>query len=1157
MKKLILIQILLLVSFFNSQTTTENFIQTRKYLDPVVATNGSAKQSQVVQYFDGLGRPKQIVDVKASPTTKDIVTHIEYDNFGRQTKNYLPIPQSATSNGAIYSSPLSASSSAYGGEKIFSEKILESSPLDRVLQEVQVGNDWTSHPVNYQYDTNSSGDYVRKYEVITTWDNINKIFLNSVQLLQYYQPNELYKSSVKDEDQNETITFKNKYGQKVLIRKVLNASENADTYYVYNDSDQLVFVIPPLASAPTVEAVTVENLYYQYRYDIKNRLVEKKLPGKGWEYMVYDKSDRLVLTQDVNLEQKNEWLLTKYDPYGRVAYTAVIAGGSRSSMQSQAGPNLIMEKRHSGGFTQDGMQVQYTNDYFHVLKKVLSVNYYDSYPQYSFNPSFPSTIEGEPVLTDTYSQNGKSTNGLSVMSLLKNIEDDNWTKNYYYYDTRGRAIGSHSINHLEGYTHSESKLDFTGIVQKTVTRHKRLSSDAERVITENFTYDHQNRLLVHKHQIDNNPEEILAQNSYNELSQLETKKVGGTSAGSPLQTINYQYNIRGWMKQINDPTNLGNDLFGYKIKYNQIEGLETPNTDFPNLKVKPRFNGNIAEVDWRTKTDPNDYLRRYGYVYDNLNRLSAGFYQKDNNPSAKEYFEKMDYDLNGNITSLKRSSALNGNTTAALINNMNYTYEGNKLISVNDVVPNFQGYLGGIIKYDNNGNMTESTDKKIKITYNLYNLPSVISNNTGKSSFSSNYIYRADGVKVRKEIISNIGGRVIDYLDGFQYQPDMVICINCPFPPSELQFVSTSEGYFDFRKNKYIYNYTDHLGNIRLSYMGGESGIEVIEESNYYPFGLQHIGYNSLDGNPTYQYKYNGKELQTETGMYDYGARFYMPDLGRWGVIDPLAEKSRRFSPYNYAANNPVRFIDPDGRSEEDWFRNSLGQMEFRDDIRSQQDLDDKGINGTYVGETWQDGDLYYAADGWIYADSAEGEGKAIANGRVTDVGEIVLYSKKAIAERNLEDSRRRLGEAENDFWGRYAVGFTLGGSLANFTGSVTMAYNLGSGTVNFFGTYGTQNIPSIGIGTQINFMNAYGKTSDGKNFKDVFGGMVGNSKAYSGAYGIGVEHSRSSNEYGDFSPSGTATTSISLKLGYGGARADTNTYNLSKMYYGFTPQFD
>jgi len=86
---------------------------------------------------------------------------------------------------------------------------------------------------------------------------------------------------------------------------------------------------------------------------------------------------------------------------------------------------------------------------------------------------------------------------------------------------------------------------------------------------------------------------------------------------------------------------------------------------------------------------------------------------------------------------------------------------------------------------------------------------------------------------------------------------------------------------------------------------------------NYYPFGMNHLKTGtSYYGVGNYQnYKYNGKELQ-ETGMYDYGARMYMADIGRWGVVDPLAEKHPNLNPMMYVTNNPIMMIDPDGQ---DW----------------------------------------------------------------------------------------------------------------------------------------------------------------------------------------------------------------------------------------------
>jgi len=173
-----------------------------------------------------------------------------------------------------------------------------------------------------------------------------------------------------------------------------------------------------------------------------------------------------------------------------------------------------------------------------------------------------------------------------------------------------------------------------------------------------------------------------------------------------------------------------------------------------------------------------------------------------------------------------------------------------------------------------------------------------------------------------------------DYLTGFQY-------IN-----NKLEFFPHAEGYvknvidedtgFGATNNiyRYVYNYTDHLGNVRLTYTKHPitNVLTILEENNYYPFGLKHRNYNmgkkqyeklqSTGGiviTPTnetvYDYKYNGKECQDELGLnfYDYGARNYDPAIGRWMNIDPLAENSRRWNPYNYAYNNPMYFVDPDG----------------------------------------------------------------------------------------------------------------------------------------------------------------------------------------------------------------------------------------------------
>ncbi|MFC4380323.1 RHS repeat-associated core domain-containing protein [Chryseobacterium bernardetii] len=131
-------------------------------------------------------------------------------------------------------------------------------------------------------------------------------------------------------------------------------------------------------------------------------------------------------------------------------------------------------------------------------------------------------------------------------------------------------------------------------------------------------------------------------------------------------------------------------------------------------------------------------------------------------------------------------------------------------------------------------------------------------------------------------------------------------------------------------------------------------GLEATDTNNYYPFGLNHISgmFGSSNFGGYYSYKYNGKELQ-ETGMNDYEARMYTLDIGRWGVIDPLAEQYRRWSPYNYAVNNPIRFIDPDGRGV-----TSAGVKDNKDGTYTVVNAKDDGNNGIYLADDKGDYDI-------------------------------------------------------------------------------------------------------------------------------------------------------------------------------------------------------
>ena len=859
----------------NSFSTNENYVYSKTCLN-----EDCSKKSEAIQYSDGLGRAKQVINIKGTPLGRDIVTPIVYDEFGRTLKSYLPISQNQTQNGAIYTDPHANAPQSYGSDThYYSLSTVESSPIGKPLTSKKPGDDYAQYNTTYTYGANA-GD-VKLYTVQTTWEN--GATKDVISTTSNYAAGQLMKNSVTDEDGNTTSEFVNGKGQTVMVRK--SGSPNSDTYYVYNKYNQLVAVIPPLAGAQVFNDTTLAKLCYLYKYDAKGRQVEKKLPGKEWEYMVYDKLDRVVMTQDANMGGSKQWLFTKFDKLGRAVYTGIYIStndynsAGRQAEQTQLNTaTAFYESRSTGGFAATGQTAYYTNTVYPTsISKVLSINYYDTYPQGS--PARPASVYGKATIGDDLSQN-INTKNLPTASYTKNLEDDNWTKSYSWYDEKSRIVGTYSINHLGGYTKTELDLDFAGVPQTTKAYHKRIASDVEKTIIQTYEYDSQNRLKKQYHQIGGQPTaELLSENTYNELSQVSSKAVGGG-----LQTINYTYNIRGSLIKVNDPANLGTNLFGYELKYYTPASTGTG-----------KRSGNVEENRWKSAQD--GVLKKYTYQYDTLNRLTSGVYAEPGAAQPKDNFynEIIRYDLGGNITRLQRTSGGIG-TTAKEIDDLTYVCDGNQLQTVTDAKDNLSGYPsgGGVYHYDLNGNMDRQQDKGISnIVYNLLDLPSTVTHTNG----TIQYLYRADGSKLKK-VYQN---KTTDYVDGFQYEDGV------------LKFVPTSEGYFNFENNTYIYHYTDHLGNVRLSYFKNtNNSAEVLEENNFYPYGMKQE--NNVQTNSSYNYEQSGKEFQKETGWSDFGARMYMADIGRWGVIDALAETTRRINPYNYALDNPVSYVDPDGR---------------------------------------------------------------------------------------------------------------------------------------------------------------------------------------------------------------------------------------------------
>ncbi|QMU66530.1 MAG: hypothetical protein GKR88_21055 [Flavobacteriaceae bacterium] len=564
--------------------------------------------SPVVQKIDG---SEDALDVIAQTTTvlvdtgvvnQDMVTHYEYDVFGRQSKEYLPYP-SNSSDGVFDPIAKEGTQQYYQNSyaddfpdittpiniNAYSEKVLENSPLGRIYEQTAPGSAWKKgdnlisgkgysdgHTIKFEYHTNTATE-VKDYSVSLSFSN-NTYTPTLTANGNYYSQGTLTKTITKDENwtpakglNHTTEEFKDKSGQVLLKRTYISVDLNDDgdttdsgesavahdTYYIYDDYGNLTYVLPPKIEGTTSGISDIlsklDELGYQYTYDHRNRLVAKKIPGKGWEYIIYDALDRPVLTQDALQRAQKKWLFTKYDIHSRVAYTGVYTHSNtitRINMQhlfdteNQAGSTLaaarLYETRIANTATTDPLQIDYTNENFPKSNtEVFTVNYYDSYDfdrAGGLLPTAVGTVYGKTLTTNI--------KGLSGGSKTKVLRTSQWITTVNYYDEKARPIYVYTNNeYLQAIDIAETKLDFTGKVLETTTTHKK-TGKADVVVKDYFEYDHQDRLLSQNQKVNDQITERMVSNRYDELGQLKSKLVGN-AAKSGYKDITSGISISG------------------------------------------------------------------------------------------------------------------------------------------------------------------------------------------------------------------------------------------------------------------------------------------------------------------------------------------------------------------------------------------------------------------------------------------------------------------------------------------------------------------------------------------------------------------------------------------------------------------------------------
>jgi RHS repeat-associated protein len=849
-------------NYFSQGTIKKPGITTQAATDAL----GPADKILQVNYFDGLGRSLQTITVQGTSSGKDLITPVEYDGWGREVKKFLPYPDQGAANGSfrttMYADQASYYNSASAGSMQdafpFSQIFYEFSPLGRLKEQGAPGESWQpggGHTIKMIYSLNTITDDVKKWTLLENTGSFGTYQAGA------YNPAELFKTLTTDEQAKQVIEFKDKEGKVILKKVQLTASSETNgtgsshvgwlcTYYIYDDLSQLRCVIQPKAVEAmnssgnwTLTATMLSELVFRYEYDARGRMIMKKVPGADPVYMVYDARDRLVMTQDANMRAQGKWMVTVYEnTFNRPVQTGLLTDGNSLAYHLGAAYSSVSYPSVTSGF------------------ELLTETHYDNYLGLpggltsSFNPSGYGTYLNAPSTSPEYGESVPgSPSGLTKgavtwtsVKVLGTASQFNASVNLY--DDKGRVIQNQSMNITGGLDVATSQYSFSGQVLRGHIKHQKSGTNPQsyEVATRN-TYDALGRMTLIEKSVAGGSYKQISSLQYNELGQLKTKVLGNS-----LETLNYDYNIRGWLLGINRAdlasNGAGTTRFSFELGYDKQTNSAGKNF------TSNQFNGNITGMIWKSAGD--GIRRKYDFSYDAANRLMQALFEQNNSGTSWDntlanYTIRMGdginttsaYDANGNILAMTQYGWKIGQPSATPIDNLSYNYQitgagdalRNKLQRVTDAIAADPSSKLGDFKdgtnsgddysYDANGNLLLDNNKSISsISYNYLNLPSGI---TVTSKGTISYIYDAAGNKLNKVTTDNtIAGKAVTttttYIGPFIYESRLTSPSDPGDYTDKLQSISQEEGRIRSSiipgNPSFVYDYflKDHLGNVRM-----------------------------------------------------------------------------------------------------------------------------------------------------------------------------------------------------------------------------------------------------------------------------------------------------------------------------------------------------